>query len=106
MLDGLMSEELLRMLPAAAVSPGVLALVSDDAPSRTILCAGGGSYEQAHITLTHGIYAGADEHAAERVAASWQAIGDRAGEEIPAAGIAQSQLELQKSKSGVTQPSR
>ena len=105
MLDGLMSEGLLRLLPAAAVSPGVLALVSDDAPSRTILCAGGGSYEQAHITLTQGIYAGVDEHAAERVAESWQAIGDRAGEEIPSAGIAQSQLELQKSKSSVTHPS-
>ena len=105
MLDGLMSEELLRMLPPAAVSPGVLALVSDDAPSRTILCAGGGSYEQAHITLTQGIYAGDDEHAAERVAQSWPAIADRAGEEVPAAGIAQSQLELQKSKSSVTHPS-
>ena len=34
MLDGLMSREALEMLPAAAVSPGVLALVSDDAPSR------------------------------------------------------------------------
>ncbi|HEX3603907.1 MAG TPA: SDR family NAD(P)-dependent oxidoreductase [Steroidobacteraceae bacterium] len=98
MLDGLMSEETLRLLPPSAVSPGVLALVSDDAPSRTILCAGGGSYEQAHITLTHGIHAGADERAAERVAASWQAIADRAREEVPAAGIGQSQLELQKLK--------
>lgn len=105
MLDGLMSEEVMQSLPASAVSPGVLALVSDDAPSRTILCAGGGSYEQAHITLTQGIYAGADEHAAERVAANWQAIADRAGEEIPASGIAQSQLELQKLKGG-TQPPR
>ncbi|HEY2780526.1 MAG TPA: SDR family NAD(P)-dependent oxidoreductase [Steroidobacteraceae bacterium] len=102
MLDGLMSEETLRLLPPSAVSPGVLALVSDDAPSRTILCAGGGSYEQAHITLTHGIYAGVDESAAERVAASWQAIADRAGEEVPAAGIGQSQLELQKLKSSAT----
>ena len=105
MLDGLMSEEVMLSLPASAVSPGVLALVSDDAPSRTILCAGGGSYEQAHITLTQGIYAGTDENAAERVAASWLAIADRAGEEIPASGIAQSQLELQKQK-GVRQPAQ
>lgn len=98
MLDGLMSEETLRLLPPSAVSPGVLALVSDDAPTRTILCAGGGSYEQAHITLTQGIYAGADERAAERVAMSWQAIADRAREDVPAAGIGQSQLELQKLK--------
>src|SRR5258708_36266065 len=43
MLDGLMSQETLELLPAAAVSPRVLALVSDDAPSRTLLCAGGGA---------------------------------------------------------------
>jgi len=97
MLDGLMSQETLELLPAAAVSPGVLALVSDDAPSRTILCAGGGAYEQAHITLTRGIYVGTDEHSAERVAENWQAIADRSREVIPEAGIAQSQMEIEKS---------
>jgi NAD(P)-dependent dehydrogenase (short-subunit alcohol dehydrogenase family) len=47
MLDGLMPEDMLRTLHPGAVSPGVLALVAEDAPTRTILCAGGGSYEQA-----------------------------------------------------------
>jgi NAD(P)-dependent dehydrogenase (short-subunit alcohol dehydrogenase family) len=98
MLDGLMSQEALGLLPAAAVSPGVLALVSDEAPSRTILCAGGGAYSQAHITLTRGIYVGTDEHSAERVAENWLAIADRSGEIIPEAGIAQSQMEIEKSK--------
>jgi NAD(P)-dependent dehydrogenase (short-subunit alcohol dehydrogenase family) len=98
MLDGLMSQETLELLPAAAVSPGVLALVSDDAPSRTILCAGGGAYSQAHITLTRGIYVGTDDHSAERVAENWQAIADRSGEIVPEAGIAQSQMEIEKSK--------
>jgi NAD(P)-dependent dehydrogenase (short-subunit alcohol dehydrogenase family) len=96
MLDGLMSEETMKLLPAAAVSPGVLALVADDAPSRTILCAGGGSYEQAHITLTRGIFAGTDDKAAERVASNWDAIGDRQGEIVPDSGISQSQLEIEK----------
>jgi NAD(P)-dependent dehydrogenase (short-subunit alcohol dehydrogenase family) len=98
MLDGLMSQEMLELLPAAAVSPGVLALVSDDAPTRTILCAGGGAYEQAHITLTRGIYAGTDESSAERVAESWQAIADRSGEIVPEGGFAQSQMEIEKTK--------
>jgi NAD(P)-dependent dehydrogenase (short-subunit alcohol dehydrogenase family) len=98
MLDGLMSQDVLNLLPAAAVSPGVLALVSDDAPTRTILCAGGGAYEQAHITLTRGIYVGSEEDAAERVAENWQTISDRSGETVPEAGIAQSQLEIEKSK--------
>jgi NAD(P)-dependent dehydrogenase (short-subunit alcohol dehydrogenase family) len=96
MLDGLMPEETSKMLPPGAVSPGVLALVADDAPTRTILCAGGGSYEQAHITLTHGIFAGNGADAGERIAANWAAIGDRAGETVPDSGIEQSQLEVEK----------
>ena len=96
MLDGLMSADTMKLLPPGAVSPGVLALVADDAPSRTILCAGGGSYEQAHITLTRGIFAGTDDAAAERVAGNWDAIGDRTGEIVPESGISQSQLEIEK----------
>jgi NAD(P)-dependent dehydrogenase (short-subunit alcohol dehydrogenase family) len=102
MLDGLMSQEMLELLPPAAVSPGVLALVGDDAPSRTILCAGGGAYEQAHITLTRGIYAGTDESSAERVAENWQAIADRSGEIVPEGGFAQSQMEIDKAKRSAT----
>jgi hypothetical protein len=77
----------------------VLALVAEDAPTRTILCAGGGSYEQAHITLTRGIYVGSHDGAAEDVAANWSAIGDRANEVIPGSGGAQSQMEFEKAKS-------
>jgi NAD(P)-dependent dehydrogenase (short-subunit alcohol dehydrogenase family) len=99
MLDGLMPEDMLRTLHPGAVSPGVLALVAEDAPTRTILCAGGGSYEQAHITLTRGIYVGSHDQAAEDVAANWSAIGDRADEVIPASGGAQSQMEFEKAKS-------
>jgi hypothetical protein len=73
--------------------------VAEDAPTRTILCAGGGSYEQAHITLTRGIYVGSHDKAAEHVAANWSAIGDRAEEIIPASGGAQSQMEFEKAKS-------
>lgn len=100
MLDGLMSDEISRLLPPGAVSPGVLALVADDAPTRTILCAGGGSYEQAHITLTRGIFAGNGADAAERIAGNWTAIGDRAGEIVPESGISQSQLEVEKLTQG------
>jgi NAD(P)-dependent dehydrogenase (short-subunit alcohol dehydrogenase family) len=96
MLDGLMTHEVSSLLPAAAVSPGVLALVGEDAPTRTILCAGGGSYEQSHITLTRGIHAGVGEDAAERVAENWNAIGDREAEIIPGSGLAQSQVEIEK----------
>jgi NAD(P)-dependent dehydrogenase (short-subunit alcohol dehydrogenase family) len=99
MLDGLMPEDMLKTLQPSAVSPGVLALVAEDAPTRTILCAGGGSYEQAHITLTRGIYVGSHDRAAEEVAANWSAIGDRANEVTPASGGVQSQVEFDKARS-------
>jgi NAD(P)-dependent dehydrogenase (short-subunit alcohol dehydrogenase family) len=96
MLDGLMSDEMSNCLQPRAVSPGMLALVAEDAPNRTILCAGGGSYERAYITLTRGIYVGVDDQAAETVAQSWDSIGDRATEIIPGAGGVQSQMEFEK----------
>jgi NAD(P)-dependent dehydrogenase (short-subunit alcohol dehydrogenase family) len=98
MLDGLMSEETSKLLPPSAISPGVLALVAEDAPTRTILCAGGGSYELAHITLTRGIFAGTEADAPERIAGNWTAIGDRLGETVPEGGIEQSLLEMEKLK--------
>jgi len=99
MLDGLVPEDMLKALHPGAVSPGVLALVAGDAPTRTILCAGGGSYEQAYITLTRGIHVGSHDRAAEDVADNWRAIGDRSNEIIPTAGSVQSQMEFEKFKS-------
>jgi NAD(P)-dependent dehydrogenase (short-subunit alcohol dehydrogenase family) len=96
MLEGLMPGEALDVLSPQSVSPGVLALVAEDAPTRRILCAGGGGFEQAYITLTHGIHVGAAPDAAEQVAANWDAIGDRTGETIPETGVLQSRMELAK----------
>jgi NAD(P)-dependent dehydrogenase (short-subunit alcohol dehydrogenase family) len=96
MLDGLMPQGMLDALAPAAVSPGMLALVAENAPTRTILCAGAGSFEQAHITLTRGIHVGSSDAAAEAIARSWDAISDRTGEIVPSAGNAQGDLELEK----------
>jgi NAD(P)-dependent dehydrogenase (short-subunit alcohol dehydrogenase family) len=96
MLDGLMSESMLNALRPAAVSPGLLAIVTDEAPNRAILCAGAGSYERAYITMTRGIHVGLHEHAADEVLSNWAAISDRTGEFVPAAGSVQGEVELRK----------
>ena len=96
MMEGLLAPELIAKLTPDSVSPGLLALVAEDAPTRTILCAGGGSYEQAHITLTRGVHVGAGEDAAERVAARWVEIGDGAGAIVPESSWAQGKTELEK----------
>jgi hypothetical protein len=83
------------MLRPEFVSPAVLALVSEDAPTRTILCAGGGGFEMANITLTEGIYIPGDP-SAETLLARWAEVADRTGEAVPNQGFVQSQCELKK----------
>ncbi len=100
MLDGLLAPELIARLTPESVSPGLLALVAEDAPTRIILCAGAGSYEQAHITLTRGIHVGTPEDAAEQVAGRWAEIGATAGAAVPESSWAQGQSELEKAVQG------
>jgi NAD(P)-dependent dehydrogenase (short-subunit alcohol dehydrogenase family) len=96
MTEGILPPDALALLASAAVSPGVLALVAPDAPTRTVLCAGAGGFEQAHVILTKGIYAGEGIDAAEKIAANWDAIADLRDARIPAAGREQPELELAK----------
>jgi len=89
MTEGLYSPDDLRGLGTDLVSPGVVALAADDAPTRTILLAGAGGFEQAHVTMTQGVHIGARADAADEVARSWPKIGDRTGELVPDSGAAQ-----------------
>jgi NAD(P)-dependent dehydrogenase (short-subunit alcohol dehydrogenase family) len=101
MTENLLPEAMLKLLDASAVTPGLLALVAEDAPTRTILCAGAGSYERAHITLTEGIHIGAPADAAERIAAELDAISSRDGETVPESGTAQGALEIGKAMKSI-----
>jgi NAD(P)-dependent dehydrogenase (short-subunit alcohol dehydrogenase family) len=96
MTADIMSEAELVALDPARVSPGMLALVCDDAPTGTILCAGAGSFEIAHITLTKGLYVGAGDDAAEQVLAGLDRISDRSGEMVPPTGLEQPRYELSR----------
>ena len=89
MTEGLYSEEDLKGLSSDLVSPGVVALAAEDAPTRLILLAGAGAFERAHVTMTQGVYVGPVEDAADRIAASWDRISDRGFETVPASGAAQ-----------------
>jgi NAD(P)-dependent dehydrogenase (short-subunit alcohol dehydrogenase family) len=96
MMEGILPPEQLAMLRPELVSPGVLALVSEAAPTRTILCAGAGGFEIANITLTEGIHIPGDPPSAETLLARWTEVADRTGEAVPKQGFAQSQRELDK----------
>jgi len=96
MTEGLMPEEVLAALKPEAVVPAMLALAHESAPTRTILCAGAGSFEAAHITLTQGIHLGLGDTVPGQLAARLAEVTDRAGEQVPQSGAAQGALEVQK----------
>ncbi len=74
MTDDLMSKEVVDVLTPESVSAGLLYLVSEDAPRRTILAAGAGGYARAIITETPGVYLKPEDQTPENVAANWAAI--------------------------------
>ncbi|MBE7942199.1 MULTISPECIES: SDR family NAD(P)-dependent oxidoreductase [Ramlibacter] len=95
MTEGLLPPEALALLKPEAVTPALLNLVGEDAPTRAILCAGAGTFERAYVTLTHGLHLGTGADAPEQVAAHMEAISRRdAGETVPGAGSAQGHNEV------------
>ncbi|HEY8708196.1 MAG TPA: SDR family NAD(P)-dependent oxidoreductase [Burkholderiaceae bacterium] len=98
MTENLMPDAVLELLRPDAVTPGLLALVAEGAPTRAILCAGAGAFESAHITLTRGIFVGLPDDAAEQVALNFAALSDRAGETVPMSGNAQGTIETGKAR--------
>lgn len=83
MTEDILPAEMLTRLSPDTVVPAALYLVSDDAPSKVILAAGGGGFERAHITLTQGIHVDRNDMNPDAVAARFEAISDRAGEFVP-----------------------
>ena len=96
MTEGIMPPAVLEKLAPESVTPGLLHLVSKDAPTRVILCAGAGTFERAYITMTSGVHIGGGDDAAERVAENFEAISDREGEIVPMDGTAQGLNEVGK----------
>jgi NAD(P)-dependent dehydrogenase (short-subunit alcohol dehydrogenase family) len=102
MMEGILPADQLALLRPELVSPAVLALVGEHAPTRAILCAGAGGYELAQITLTRGIHIPENPHSAEEILARWSEIADRDGDMVPEQGFDQSRVEL--AKAGYTFP--
>lgn len=98
MTEGVLDAASLKMLAPERVSPALLALVGDDAPTRSIRCAGAGHFAAANITLTHGAYVGIAADAGEQVVARWDEIKDRDQEIVPTYGFVQAEREVEAAK--------
>ncbi|SDM49402.1 SDR family NAD(P)-dependent oxidoreductase [Maricaulis salignorans] len=82
MTEGLIPEEALKLMTVESVSAGLVYLVSDDAPSRLVLCAGAGGYAATRVYETDGIYLPPEQQTPEHVAANIDAIIDPAGQQM------------------------
>lgn len=78
MTESLFPPEALAKFTPESVTPGLLYLVSEDAPNRTVLTAGAGGYARAVISETDGIYLEGDDQTPEAIAERWAEAGDAA----------------------------
>lgn len=81
MTENLIPQDALALLAPETITPGLLYLVSEEAPSRVILGAGAGSYAQTRIYETSGITLMDEENSPETVAARFNEIGDPKGQQ-------------------------
>jgi NAD(P)-dependent dehydrogenase (short-subunit alcohol dehydrogenase family) len=87
-----MTEELIKdkrvleLMTVESVTTGLLALVANNAPNRTILGCGAGGYARAVIKETDGIYLSPEQQTPENLLASWDTLEDQTNAEELKAG--------------------
>jgi len=103
MTDGLLPAAVFDLLTPASVSPGVIFLVSRDAPSRVVLAAGGGAFAIYQGFETTGVSLLPDKLSAEGVAAAWHDITNHDNMQIFASGFEQASklAALSAAKTGI-----
>jgi NAD(P)-dependent dehydrogenase (short-subunit alcohol dehydrogenase family) len=79
MTEGLLPAADAALATPESITPGVLFLVSEDAPARVMLCAGAGSFARTLITETVGVHFPEAERTPEAIAAAFDRISDPAG---------------------------
>jgi NAD(P)-dependent dehydrogenase (short-subunit alcohol dehydrogenase family) len=76
MLEGLVPQEVMDTLTPSSVTAGALTLCHKEAPTRLILCAGGGGYASTHVFETDGIFLPVEEQTVDNVVANYKQILD------------------------------
>jgi NAD(P)-dependent dehydrogenase (short-subunit alcohol dehydrogenase family) len=89
MTDGLIGEEILDLLSPESISPGAVFLVSDQAPTKTILAAGAGVFAVAQMQESAGLYLPDGARSAEDVAEQWASISDMSAPVVTASAFDQ-----------------
>ena len=91
MTENLMPPEMVKRLAPEYVTPGVVYLCSDEAPTGVILTAGAGAFAIARILETEGVFLGEGGLSVEEVRDNWARIADETGQQAYFTGGEQTQ---------------
>jgi len=100
MTENLLPPEVAARLAPEFVTPGVVFLCSEEAPSGAILTAGGGAFALARIVESEGVYLGEGGLSVEEVRDNWSRITDEAGQRAYVSGGEQTQKFFRKMGGG------
>ena len=100
MTENLMPPAILEKLKPEYVTPGVVYLASEDAPTGAILTAGAGAFALTRLYETEGVYLGEDGLSVEEVRDNWAKISDPAGQQAYLNGGEQSGKFFRKMQGG------
>ncbi|MGO2860689.1 MAG: SDR family NAD(P)-dependent oxidoreductase [Brevibacterium sp.] len=76
MTEGLFDQASWDVMSPESITPGAVFLVSEGAPTKTILGAGGGVFAVAKMVEAAGVFLSHDERSPEAIAEQWEAISD------------------------------
>jgi NAD(P)-dependent dehydrogenase (short-subunit alcohol dehydrogenase family) len=96
MLDGLVPQEVMDTLTPSSVTAGALTLCHAEAPTRLILCAGGGGYASTHVFETDGVFLPTEQQTVEQVVANYEQILDTSDHREMDQGFQQSEKFMTK----------
>ena len=100
MTDELLPDEAKELLKPEEVTPGVLFLVSKDAPNGMILAAGAGVYAAARIFETQGVFLEPEDRTPEMIAANLDTVLDTEGQQELMSGNEQTMKFLGRATGG------
>jgi len=89
MTEGLIDAEAAAVLSPESISPGALFLVSEQAPTKTILGAGAGVFAVARMEESAGFFLPLDDRSPEAVAEHWAQISDMSNAAVTESAFAQ-----------------
>lgn len=101
MTEDIIPENLLGLLTPESVTPALLFIVSDDAPNRTIITAGAGTFARTIVYETGGKWLPEDDQTPEKIAENWTEISDAASQKEYTSGNDQTQNMLTKAATGL-----